>query len=390
MAVIPHPAGPVAPDPIALAREPVPWVSRAAEFAAEVVGPLGLVLDRAGTPAARRVSAPLAEFLALAAREGYMALTDPARRGGAAPDRAAEYAVLETLAAADAGLAAVLSAAALASRIAGERADGCGCIVATTDGPPALRRDGNGWRLGGATRGPVTGAALADYAAIACADADRGFGHVVAIVPLQRAGVRRSAPAPEPEAGLRGRLPARLGFDDVRLERDEILGGDRGGARLALSLGAAELLAAAVGCAGVGRAAYAGAARWRSERGLDAGAALARMRWELDMARGAVRCAHEREYGRLDAGEAMRPPHAVTAHDLAASTAVSLARRAITLCGPDAAGDAGVAHLDGTRFHPHKLLRDAIAASAARPGRIRPAAPRAAQPQRIGSMEWAT
>ena len=86
----------------------------------------------------------------------------------------------------------------------------------------------------------------------------------------------------------------------------------------------------------------------------------------------------------------MRPPDIITAHALAATTAMSLSRRTIALCGADAAGDAGVRHLDGIRFHPQKLLRDALAASAAMPGRIRPAAPCAAHPQPIGSMEWAT
>jgi hypothetical protein len=116
------------------------------------------------------------------------------------------------------------------------------------------------------------------------------------------------------------------------------------------------------------------------------------MRWELDIGRAAVRRDYERQYGRLDAGEAMCAPAAVTTHALAASTAVSLARRALSLCGDaDAvleAQQAGILHLDGTRFHPHKLLRDAIAGGAA--GHIRPTAPRAAPPQRIGSMEWAT
>lgn len=392
MAVIPHSAGPVQPVPVAPARDPAPWCSRAAEFAEEVMEPLGLVLDRSASPVAGRTSPPVAEFVALAGQEGFTRLALAAVRGGAGLDRSAEYDVLETLSGADAGLTAVLAASAMTSAIALDRGGaargcGCGCVIATTDGPLALRRDGAGWRLRGATRRPVTAAAIATDAAVACIDAAASPRYTVAIVPLDRAGVRRCAPPPE--SGLRGRMRAWLSFDDVWLERGEVLH-TRGGERIALSLAAAELLSVAVGCAGVARAAYEGAARWRGERGPDAGGALARMRWELDIARGAVRCAHEHEFGRLDAGEAMRPPHAVTAHALAATTALSLARRAITLCGPDAAGDAGVPHLDRTRFHPAKLLRDATAASAARPGRIRPAAPRAAHPQRIGSIEWAT
>lgn len=387
MAVIPHSA----------------WTIRGAEFAEEVVGPLGLVLDRREVPAvAASASEPVAEFVALAAQEGFTRLGVAHDRGGAGLDRGAEYDVLETLAAADAGLTALLAVTALCLRLAGlapdasRREPGCGCVVAGADGPLSLRRDGTGWRLRGATRRPITAAAVATHAAVACIDATASRRYTLAIVSLDRAGVQRVTSGSE--SGLRGRLPAWLSFDQVRLERGEVLPAHRGGELAALSLGAAELLSVAAGAAGIARAAYEGAARWRAEHGPDAGAALARMRWELDMARGAVRCAHEREYGRLDAGAAMRPPDVITAHALAASTAMSLARRAIALCGAtvpgdvagDGSGDAGVRHLDGTRFHPHKLLRDATAASAARPGRIRPAAPRAAQPQRIGSMEWAT
>jgi alkylation response protein AidB-like acyl-CoA dehydrogenase len=369
------------------------WAERAAEFAAEVVRPLGLVLDRAaGRPGT--ATPPLMEFLALAMQEGFTRLTLPLACGGAGLDRAGEYDVLEILAAADPGLTAVLCAAALSARIAGARRESCGCLVSPMDGALALRRDGSGWRLHGTPWRPVTAAAVAGHAVVACITADGGH-HKVACVALDRDGIGRSTPPAEP--GLRGRLAARLTFDSVRLERDEVLDERRAGRPIAVSLAPAQLLAVAIGCIGVARAAYENAARWRGERGLDAGAALARMRWELDITRPAVRRGHERQYGRLDAGEAMSTPAAVTMHGLAAGTALSLARRAVSLCGGGAsagaasdAEEAGVPHLDGTRFHPHKLLRDAIAASAAATGHIRPAASRAAPPQRIGSMEWAT
>jgi alkylation response protein AidB-like acyl-CoA dehydrogenase len=264
MAAIPHPAGLVEPVPaVAHARAPAPWTHRAAEFAEEVVGPLGLVLARRAGPRARPTPAPVAEFVALATQEGFTRLTRPADRGGAGLDRGAEYEVLETLAAADAGLAAVLAVTALSARIAGElvstgeRADAsgcaCGCVVGTIDGPVALRRDGAGWRLRGATRRPVTAAAIATHAAVACIDATASRRYTVVIVPLDRAGIRRCAPPPEP--GLRGRLPAWLSFDEVRLERDEVLPAHCGGERIALSLAAAELLGVATGCAGLARAA---------------------------------------------------------------------------------------------------------------------------------------
>jgi alkylation response protein AidB-like acyl-CoA dehydrogenase len=333
------------------------------------------------------------EFVALAVQEGFTSLSVPLARGGAGLDRAGEHDMLEILAVADPGLTTVLCAAALSAHVAGARGKGCGCVVSPTDGALALRRDGSGWRLHGTPRHPVTAAAVAGYAVVACVNPGAAGQHTVACVALDRDGIGRSAASAEP--GLRGRLAARLSFDCVRLERDEVLDGRPAGSRIAGSLAAAQLLAMAIGCTGVARAAYENAARWRGERGLDAGAALARMRWELDITRAAVRRGHEREYGRLDAGEAMCGPAAVTTHALAAGTAVSLARRALSLCaaGAEAVADAeqtGIPHLDGTRFHPHKLLRDAIAASAAATGQIRPAAPRAAPPQRIGSIQWAT
>lgn len=405
MAVIPHPAGLTDPYPVAPARELAVWAGRAAEFADEVVAPLGLVLDRMAPRAARVPASPLLEFIALATEERFTRLTDRVADGGAGLCRAVEYEVLETLAAADAGLTSVLVYAPLPFRfagrghrrlrrrlaqpfLAGDRREQRGCLVASAAGALRLSRDGTGWRLHGATRHPVTGGAAATHAAVACQDARATRRALLAIVPLDRAGVRRSPSLHEP--GLRGRVPARLVFDDVRLEHDEVLDERWGGERIALSLGAVEHLTVAVGCIGLARAAYEGAARWRGERGLDGARQLARMRGELDTARGAVRLVFGREYARLDAGEAMRAPHALTVHALATRTAALVTRRAMALCGAHALDDEGVAHLDRTRFHPQKLLRDAIAGSAARPGRIPSAAPVAAQPQPIGSMQWAT
>lgn len=384
-------------------RAPVLWRERATEFAAEVVAPLGLLLHRLAPSAVAAGLAPLPEFIELAIVEGFTRLTDGIADGGAGLSRVAEYEVMETLATADAGLGAVLTGIPLPVRLArrgpvqlrrrlsapvpsGGPPQPVGCICTPGSGPLQLCRDGTGWRLNGSAP-DVPGGAVATHAVIGCAAGRHGVDMMVAVVALNRDGVWRQPGASSP--GLRGRLAARLAFDHVRLEPDEVFGERHGGARVAASLRTIEDLSAAIGCMGVAVAAYDGAARWRAEHGREAARRLARMRGELETAREAVRAVHAAEYARLDAGEAMSAPHGMRVRAVASGTAMSLARSAMALCGAEAAGDDGVSHLDGTHFHPLKLLRDATAGSLVRPDRIRPAAT-AAHPQPSGSIQWAT
>jgi alkylation response protein AidB-like acyl-CoA dehydrogenase len=386
------------------ASAPSIWRERAAEFADEVVAPLGVVLHRLQPAATPEGLVPLAEFIELASREGFTRLTDRVVDGGAGLSRAGEYEVLETLATADAGLTAVLTGIPLPFRLARRgptqlrrRLGGvhltngparhAGCIVAPLRGPLRLSRDETGWQLNGAALRATAGG-VATHAVIACAAERSGGKPMVAIVALDRDGVSRMPPTPSP--GLRGRIPWRLVFDHVRLEPEEVLDERHGGDRMAASLRAIDDLSAAVGCIGVARAAYEGAARWRTEHGLDATRRLARMRGELETARVAVRAAHAHEYARLDAGEAMSGPHALGARMLASRTAISLGRSAIALCGAQAGGDEGVTHRDGSCFQPAKLLLDATAGTLAEHGRTCPGAAIAAQRQRMGNIQWAT
>ena len=380
------------------------WRERAAEFADEVVAPLGMLLHRMAPAAVTAGFAPLPEFIELATSEGFTRLTDTIADGGGGLSREAEYEVLETLAAADAGLADMLTGIPLPMRLArrgplqlrrrltatvrkASRAQQGGCICAAGGRPLQLCRDGAGWRLNGSAP-DAPGGVVATHAVIGCT-AGRGCADMmVAVVALDRAGVWRQPLTPSP--GLRGRIAARLVFDHVRLEPDEVLGEQHGGDRVAASLRTIADLSAAIGCIGVARAAYDGADRWRAERGLEAGRRLARMRGELETAREAVRTVHAAEYARLDAAEAMSAPHGMRVRALASRTAISLARSASALCGAEAAGEDGVSYLDGTRFHPLKLLRDATAGSPPRPDRSRPVAATAAHPQPTGSIQWAT
>jgi alkylation response protein AidB-like acyl-CoA dehydrogenase len=405
MSVIPHPAGLFDPQPACLSGEGRAWQARAVEFAEEVVRPLGLLLDRMPAAEALAPSSPLHEFIALANHERFTRLTDSASLGGAALSRAAEYLVLEELAAGDAGLTELIVAAPLPFRwgqalgdtelrerlalpfLAGARPEQSGCIVSGANGRLRAWRDGRGWRLSGTVSQSVTAAASATHAAVACLTAGAPSSMGLAILPLDRPGVHRTT-VPE-GSGLRTRLPAAITFTDVRVEADELLSGNLGSGRIAASLLALDQLAGAIGCVGIARSACDGAARVSVERGIDAGGELAWMRSRLDGARSLVSAMHGAAFGNLDARERVQLRHTTTVHALAVETATKLARKAIALCGAPAFSRGGVPHLDRTSFHPGKLLRDANAARVRatlvreRPDRRRP-------PSSEGSTVWVT
>jgi alkylation response protein AidB-like acyl-CoA dehydrogenase len=394
MPAIAHPLGLAAPLRAVAVDAPRSWDERTREFAAEVVGPLGLVIDRLAAHEALAPNSPLHEFLPLANREGFTRLMAPVADGGAGLGRAAEYGVLEELAAADAGLMLLLAAAPLAFELAGAVGDvllrerlavpflagarphAAGCVVSAADGVVRLARDREGWRAIGATHHAVTGGATATVAVVACSTVGFGARPALAFIPLQRPGVRRAASLAGP--GLRARAPAALCFCATPLAFYEVALDPRA-ERIPESLRAHQHLLAAVAGIGVARAAVDGAGRWRAEHGRTGGRQIARMRGRLEIARGAVRGLYVRALAGDDPGAPVPVQPAATAHALAAHTATSLAREAIGLCGIPALSSAGIAHLDRSRFHPEKLLRDALA-GAASPSLTRPAAPRAVPP----------
>jgi alkylation response protein AidB-like acyl-CoA dehydrogenase len=401
MPAIAHPVGLAAPPRAVAVDAPRSWEERSREFAAEVVGPLGLVIDRLAAHEALAANSPLHELLPLANREGFTRLTAPVADGGAGLGPAGEYAVLEEFAAADAGLMLLLAAAPLAFALAGAVGDptlrqrlavpflagalphAAGCVVSAADGVVRLARDGEGWRVIGSTRHTVTGAATATVAVVACSTVGFGARPALAFIPLKRPGVRRVAHLAGP--GLRARAPASLCFCATPLAFDEVALDPRA-ERIAESLRAHQHLVAAVAGIGIARAAVDGAGRWRAEHGRTGAREIARMRGRLEIARGAVRGLYIRALAGGDPGAPVAVRPAATAHALAAHTATALAREAIGLCGIPALSSAGIAHLDRTRFHPEKLLRDALAGGALSLTRLtRPAALSAVPPRTTGA-----
>ena len=374
------------------------WQARAREFAQEVVRPVGQVLDRMESHDAVGPSSPIHGFLAQAHREGFTRLTDPVHLGGHGLTRGAEYAVLEELAAADAGLTAVLIAAPLPFRwartrgtgrlaaaiaapyVSGERTDWVGCFAAAPAGRIRATRDGAGWLLAGATSPWVPGAAVATHAVVACTvSAQRRDRHALAIVPLDRDGVSRR-PAID-LLGLRAQARAQLFLDGVHLEDDELLLQAPGGPDPAITACALDHVATAVAAVGIARSAYDGSARLACEadrRGLrwrttGSRPAAFRMFTLLEATRAITRAAHVHSHRQADAGEPCSLRQASAAHAFATAAASEIVDVAIELCARRADPRGVVEFLDGSTFRPEKLLRDAQSNKVARPAGIRPA-----------------
>jgi alkylation response protein AidB-like acyl-CoA dehydrogenase len=263
------------------------WQARAREFAEEVIQPMGHVLDLMDTQAAVAPGSPVYDLLAQAHREGYTRLTDSPQRGGIGLSHGAEYLVLEELATADAGLAALLITVPLPFRWAGaasfgslarslslpyfrlERLDWSGCYAAAGHAGVWAAPFAGGWLLSGST-GPVPGAATATHAAIACTiDAGARGGQALAIVPLDRPGMSRGPASDQP--GMRTEARARLALDGVRVSSDELIIPPRKSAGLVGTACALGHVTNAIAAVGLGRAAFEGAHRVVRE-GLDSSA----------------------------------------------------------------------------------------------------------------------
>jgi alkylation response protein AidB-like acyl-CoA dehydrogenase len=382
------------------------WKLEAAEFAQDVVGPLGVALDRLTGAQAVASTSPLHEFIALAHDERFTRLTDSAAIGGAGISVTTEYLVLEELAAADAGLTALLIGAPLPFRwahaagsvslderlgrpyLAGSAPAWSGCLVLPAlRGFPRARSDARGWRLSGATDAPIIGAATATHAAIACVLDASVEPQALAILPLDRAGVQRR-PA-EDRVGLRAGAAAWLELSEVSVLCDELIRERGHHAKLTAVPLAVGQLSCAITCVGIARSAYEGAARWAAERGTpDATRLVAPMRSMLERARAVTRAAHRHTRRRLDAGQLVSPRRAEVARRLAAQTAAELAGQALQIAGPGGLDPEGVEYLDGSRFRPEKLVRDAYEHSVTRAGGAPVAPVRAVHPRSQRSAQW--
>jgi alkylation response protein AidB-like acyl-CoA dehydrogenase len=388
----------VSPPPVAppqlkpeLREEAQEWQARAREFADEIVRPVGHVLDRMDAHQAIAGGSPLVDFMAQAQREGFTRLTDPESAGGLSLSRASEYLVLEELAAADAGLTAVLIAspqpyrwvaAAGSERMVAElsrpwfaleRLGWSGCCA--TRGCVRASRSGDGWLLVGSTSASVTGAACATHAVVVCAvDDGVRYRHGLAVVPLGRAGVVRGSAVDL--LGLRTQARSRLALERVRISSDELLEVAVGPVR------AMEHVATAIIAVGVGRAAYEGTLRLVCEHIDEHGSRderdrarrrLQRMCTLLEAAQSRTRAIHLSTAGRLDAGDDCPTHHAASAQAFAAAAALEIVDAAMEVCGGRADAGGSVEYPDGSTFHPEKLLRDAQALNVTRPLAVTPA-----------------
>jgi alkylation response protein AidB-like acyl-CoA dehydrogenase len=151
---------------------------------------------------------------------------------------------------------------------------------------------------------------------------------------------------------------------------------------------ALDQLAAAIVSVGIARSAYEGAARWAAERGTSATGAVALMRSMLERARALTRAAHRHTHRRLDAGYLVSPERAILARRLASQTAAELARQALWIAGPGGLDPEGVEYLDGSRFRPEKLVRDASEHSFTGSGAAPPAPSTAVHPRSQRSAQW--
>jgi acyl-CoA dehydrogenase len=331
----------------------------AREFADEAVGPVGHVLDRMDSHAAAAPGSPVFDLMAQAHREGFTRLSELGL------SRMAEYAVLEELASADAGLAAVLVASPLPFRWAAveARPEWIGCSAPGHGAGSRVRavRDAGGWLLHGSTSAWVTGAAYATHALLVCAV--EGLSHSLAFVPLERPGVRRGPPLDL--LGLRAQGRARIVLDGVRLSLDELVPAQPGEIDGMRALAHASAAAMAVGIA---RAAYDGTLRVAHEDVFDdrvllehddVRRRLMRMVVLLEAARSIAGAVFVETGERIDAGETPSVAHAAAAHAFATEATFEIVDCAMVLCGGRADAAGAVEYLDGSTFHPQKLLRDA-------------------------------
>jgi alkylation response protein AidB-like acyl-CoA dehydrogenase len=359
------------------------WRAKGSEFGHEVVLPLAQLIDRLGVLAARASGLPLREFLVQARDEGFTRLCDSSERGGTGLSRAGEYMVIEELATADAGLAALLIAAPVPFRWAraaprrclremssryleGERLDWSGCW--TADPYPTLRAtpSDRGWLLGGRTRS-LLGAAVATHAALGCR-LEIGGSHraALAIVELERTGITRR---PESEQlGLRAGCRAELLLQGVFVSGEELLFTGPPGVGWLAGATALDQLIGAISAVGIARAGYKAALRFAREQPY-AGATtrerrqadrlLPRLRSRLCLARRSTAAAHLRRGLSGSPDEPGALEQATVARVLATEVALEIVGAASEICLRRTNSHGEVEFLDGSTVWLEKLRRDA-------------------------------
>ena len=342
--------------------------SRAREFAREFVGPMGEVLDRDGPRRVGRsgLAGVATSWPRRTARDSPGSATSRERGGLPVSRGVTEYFVLEELATADAGLAAVLIAVAAPVPLGAgggrrapdrramsrpyfsrERTDWSGCCAA---GGPASRlratRAGDGWLLAGEhlALGHRRGHRHARAAGLR-GGRWRALHARAGGRPARASGrdPRRAARPPRPADPVADPAGARRRASQLRRAAPLT-------APPAQPVGAARAMAhvaTAIVAVGIGRAAYEGTLRLAREQMRDGRPLvehpetrrrLLRMFTLLDAARSLTRAVHLYTAGRLDAREGCSIQHAAAAHAFATEGAFEIVDAAMDLCGPRARG----------------------------------------------------
>jgi hypothetical protein len=290
--------------------------------------------------------------------------------------------VLEELATADAGLAALLTAAPVPFRWAGDTPrrrlremslrylegkwpDWSGCWTAGPCPPLRATASDRGWVLGG--RAPsVLGAAIATHAALGCViEVDGGRRPALAIVELERRGITRR---PESERlGLRAECRAELLLEGVFVSGEELVfTGPPGMGRLARAT-AVDHLIGAISAVGIARAAYQAAFRFAREQPHAGATVQERRRSDRLLAQLRSRLCHVRR--STGAAHAQRNPsgapdepaleQAAVARLLAIDVALEMVHATSEICTRATNALGEIEFLDGSTLWLEKLLRDA-------------------------------
>lgn len=228
----------------------------ARKFAAEVLRPAGIEIDRMAPEAAIAKGSPLYRVLAQATQLGFTKMSAPAAFGGLAADPVAHHIVLEELAWGNAGLAGAIFLAPFPAQAALATGDpeliaefstpsltqtdasviGCWAITEPDHGSDELgvmrpelkvkgrgnliaRRDGDGFVLSGQKSAWVSNAPIATVAVlnVQLESSDRLDHGGVCILPLNLPGISRGRALIK--HGFRGLPQGELFFDEVRIPR---------------------------------------------------------------------------------------------------------------------------------------------------------------------------
>lgn len=348
-------------------------------FAAEVLRPTGIAVDRLDSLAAIAADSPLHKVYQEADRLGFTRLGVPVELGGMGASPTTQHLVLEELAWGNAGLAGMILMSSYPAQVAaasgqkdlidefaipylaqnGRKMIGCWSITEPDHGSdelavvrPELRlpakgqltahAEGDSWILRGQKSAWVSNGPIATHAIVHAqmeprTSFDRGG---IFLVPLDLPGASRGRPLDK--HGLRGMPQGELYFDDVKLPRHYMVVGPSGYVSWLESTLTAFNPAVACLAVGVARAAYECALGYAKER-IQGGRPLVehqsvrqrlfRMFSLLQAARSFSRHVYVYNLTRLSTGQPAALEHSIATKVFCSTAAVEVATLALQLHG---------------------------------------------------------